>query len=170
MRMLWVILLLALSMGCSRKQKLTVYPGGPVALRSPYEGDRDCVDRLLYRSRYTGYIEQTVDKQMQFFRVFARNKEFSRQLDKKGRALQVKLQPGQVPATIHFYNVQCTGPETALITPMNERGPLNYDQVMDAVQRMELDRYAASIGIVETAPMTSEVTAQPLPPPPPATR
>ena len=146
--------MLVAAAGCSRRPKYaTVYSAGAVRVSSPWESDKSCVDRLLFRSRYTGYIEQTVDKQAQFFRVLARNREFHQQYDKKGRPMPLRLAPGQSPALVEFYNVQCLGPDEALVTPMNARGPLvNTQFVMDQLQRDELEAYARAIGVVAYPP------------------
>lgn len=148
------VLVLMAAAGCRHRPKYaTVYSADAVRVSSPWEPDKSCVDRLLFRSRYTGYIEQTVDKEAQFFRVLARNREFHAEYDKKGRQLPLRLAPGQSPALVEFYNVQCMGPEEALVTPMNARGPLvNTEFVMDTLQRNELEAYARAIGVVGHPP------------------
>lgn len=151
--------------GCSRRAATAFYPAGPVRVSSPLEADKSCVERLLFRSRFTGYIEQTVDKEMAFFRVHARNQQFVPEVDKKGRPRPLKLPPGRYPAFVQYYNVQCLTADTAMITPMNSTGPLDERYVMDAAQLSELQRYANAIGVLLAPGATMGPSAPPPPPP-----
>jgi hypothetical protein len=149
--------------GCAARQKL--YPAGPLGISSPAAGTSTCVERLLGRSRMTGYIEQTVDKEMGFFRVSAKN-SFA-QFEEKKRA--PKVPKGKLLAVVAFYNVQCTGPESATIIPMNASGSLDDRYLMDKNQKDELERYAAAIGVpLNTIQDSDEPPPAPAPVPVPA--
>ncbi|MDP1826791.1 MAG: hypothetical protein Q8L48_26200 [Archangium sp.] len=152
--LLILVAVLASHVGCSRRQRQPIFLASPLAIVSPNDGVSRCVERLLARSRYTGYIEQTVDKEMGFFRVMARNTYAMVEHSKRGPLLP----KGKYPADVKFYNVQCTGLDQALITPMNETGALDERYVMDSWQHDELLRYGGAIGVVVTPA---------LPPPPP---
>ncbi len=162
-----VVSLAALSTGC-RKRVVVLYPSSSVAFASTGAGA--CVERLLAKSRFTGYIEQTVDKDMGFFRVETREKRpfivDGRKVflvegsgKKEQRKLFAKMPEGYGFAVVRFYNVQCTGPDSAIVVPMNDRGPLEPTDLMDAAQRVELERYASAIGgtpVLPAAPFGGE--------------
>jgi hypothetical protein len=148
MRVVVSLLIVALlGSACSHRQRQPLYLASPMGIFSPPDGANRCVERLLSRSRYTGYIEQTVDKEMGFFRVMARNTVAALPQNKKGPLVP----KGKYPADIRFYNVQCTGPDQALITPMNDTGALDERFVMDQWQYDELMKYARAIGVVPEA-------------------
>ncbi len=130
--------------GCGRRRPAPLLLAAPLGIISPNDGTGRCVERLLARSRYTGYIEQTVDKEMGFFRVMARNTYAVVERNKRGPIVP----RGKLPADVKFYNVQCTSDEQAVITPMNETGALDERFVMDTQQHDELLRYGGAIGVI----------------------
>lgn len=126
MRTLLVMVVAVASAGCAAKQQ-KLFRASPVHIESPAAGDSACVERLLVRSRMLGYVEQTVDKEMGFFRVQARNK---------------KQRTTPRPTSVEFYNVQCTGETSAIITAVNEDGAMSHSTPMDEQQREEFDDFA----------------------------
>lgn len=142
MRTLLVMVVVAAALnGCAARQKL--YEARPVHIETPADGTSRCVERLLARSRVTGYIEQTVDKEMGFFRVMAKNVRPEREAKKRAP----RVPKDKLLAVVEFYNVQCTGETSAVVTAMNSRGALDSRYVMDVWQRDELNSYASDIGL-----------------------
>lgn len=134
-----------LLVGCGGKKRVAeTFDADVVQIVVP-PGEKPCVDRLLARSRVTGYIEQTVDKDAGFFRVLARNKRFRPTVDAKGRP--DRMPKGQEGAVVEFYNVQCTSETAAVITPMNGLGPVARPFVLDGWQNQELADYAQQLGL-----------------------
>lgn len=162
-KLLVVMVVSLFAVGCSHGPRLEVFPADVVQLRSPVEPGKGCIDRVLFKSRLTGYIEQTVDREGGFFRVLVRHRYFRDAVDKKGR-LRAPLARGKAePAEVVFYNVQCIDDETVLITPMSDRGPVVSPSVLDELQRGELAAYAQRLGnvIVDTPPPPAPAAALP---------
>jgi hypothetical protein len=136
------------ALSCASRVAVLI-PAQQLAVASPAEGERACIERLLARSRMTGYIEETVDKEMAFFRVRARE-VFAN--PSSGRGRRPKVPRDTELAVIAFYNVQCSGPDTALVTPMNANGALDERWMMTWAQAHELWNFAARIGVLLTPP------------------
>lgn len=98
----------------------------PVSVTPGATSEGRCIDRLLTKSRNTGYVEQTVDKDTGFFRVVAKS-------DAKGKA------------AIGWFNVACDENGFALVTPVGARGALSSDTKISKAQRRELDEYASAL-------------------------
>lgn len=96
----------------------------------------------------TGYIEETVDKEMGFFRVRVRENIATAKAAGKRAA---KVPKGKALAVVAFYNIQCTGPETAVVTPMNANGALDDRYLMDEWQVAELENFSSRIGVIPQA-------------------
>lgn len=139
-----ILTLLVATSGCATPYALHYQPESIRIVATP--GERACVDRLLAQSRYTGYIEQTVDKQAGFFRVFTRNQKFRFPVDKKGKVTR-RLPRDVQPAEVTFYNVQCLDEVVAMIVPMSAYGIVSPPAVLDPFQHQELSTYAASLGV-----------------------
>jgi hypothetical protein len=145
--------------GCAARQKL--FPGELVTILPVGEAERPCVERLLAQSRLTGYIEQTVDKDMGFFRVGTKHPLFTVTGKKPPKAPEGK----QIALSVSHYNVQCTAPNSATITPVGGSGVLTASWLIDEYQRDELEQFASALGIRQ-----DRLIAPPPPPPPAATQ
>lgn len=121
-RVTFAVLGLMVLVGCARAAM-------PIRL-NPAAGTTEvpCIDRLLAKSRMTGYIEQTVDKGAGFFRVGTRS------TGNKGR--------------MNWLNVQCMPDGSAVITPVGKAtGALTEDRgvKINRQQERELNDYAAQL-------------------------
>ena len=132
------------TIGCAsgssyRARPITVQIGGDPSVR--------CVDRALTMSRQTGYVEQTVDKDTQFFRVVARAT-----VDKRGRPTKSR---------VRNFNIACIDNNTLMVTPVGLGGVLAPETKLSELEYEELGGYARSLGVF-LMPASA-------PPPPPAT-
>jgi hypothetical protein len=84
-------------------------------------------------SRQTGYIEQTIDKDTQFFRVVARVT-----VDKRGRSTK---------ARVRNFNIACIDNNTLVVTPVGQGGVLAPDTKLSELEYDEFSGYARSLGV-----------------------
>lgn len=151
MRMLLVVAAIGVC-GCA-----SMYPARAIAVRLGGAAERRCIDRALTLSRGTGYVEQTIDKDTGFFRVFTRT----------GRAANGVYKRGGV---LRNFNVACLDDSSVLVTPVGDRGILSPSDKRDRLTKSEnneIREYAAMLGMpfnLQSAPEPPQ-PARVLPPP-----
>lgn len=152
-----VVVVMVCFAGCATS-KVDLFPAGTVTITPRKNGA--CLEQLIERSRHAGYLEKQVDAGRGSFKAEA-HAQLGRELRKgsiyavqrahmsKSMTLEASL-PSDVRGRlvlVRFFDVQCTS-TGAVITPMDERGPLAADAVLDAAQAWEIQRYAAQLGAV----------------------
>lgn len=126
MRLALAVLLLGV-VGCRHRPQ--IISGAPVVVPGDPTREGRCIDRVLAKSRLTGYVEQTLDKEAEFFRVEAFNKLPAK--SKKPRPV------------VRFFNVRCLNQHTAEVSSVGYDGVINGE--VDAAQRSEILDYAGKL-------------------------